>query len=67
MLAASVQLDLSLGCWHLPSTVNSEIFASILFSRNFAHAKFRENKNPPNSAESLSFTADGKSCSSREF
>ena len=26
------------------STVNSEIFASVLFSRNFAYAKFRENK-----------------------
>ena len=26
------------------STVNSEIFARILFSRNFAYAKFRENK-----------------------
>ena len=25
-------------------TVNSEIFARILFSRNFAYAKFRENK-----------------------
>ena len=28
------------------STVNSEIFARILFSRNFAYAEFRENKNP---------------------
>ena len=26
------------------STVNSEIFARTLFSRNFAYAKFRENK-----------------------
>ena len=25
-------------------TVNSEIFTRILFSRNFAYAKFRENK-----------------------
>ena len=25
-----------------PPTVNSEIFARILFSRNFANAKFRE-------------------------
>ena len=25
-------------------TVNSEIFARVLFSRNFAYAKFRENK-----------------------
>ena len=28
-----------------PITVNSEIFARILFSRNFAYAKLRENKN----------------------
>ena len=28
-------------------TVNSEIFARVLFSRNFADAKFRENKNLP--------------------
>ena len=26
-------------------TVNLEIFARVLFSRNFAYAKFRENKN----------------------
>ena len=26
------------------NTVNSEIFARTLFSRNFAYAKFRENK-----------------------
>ena len=26
------------------NTVNSEIFAMVLFSRNFAYAKFRENK-----------------------
>ena len=26
------------------STVNSEIFARVLFSRNFADAEFRENK-----------------------
>ena len=25
--------------------VNSEIFARVLFSRNFAYAKFRENQN----------------------
>ena len=25
-------------------TVNSDIFAKVLFSRNFAYAKFRENK-----------------------
>ena len=28
---------------HKKSTVNSEIFARVLFSRNFAYAKFREN------------------------
>ena len=35
------------------STVNSEIFAKVLFSRNFAHAKFRENKIPKKGAKSL--------------
>ena len=25
-------------------TVNSEVFASVIFSQNFAYAKFRENK-----------------------
>ena len=29
-------------------TVNSVIFARVLFSRNFANAKFRENKIPRN-------------------
>ena len=29
---------------HSQSSVNSEIFARDLFSRNFAYAKFRENK-----------------------
>ena len=29
----------------LKYTVNSEIFARVLFSRNFAYAKFRENEN----------------------
>ena len=28
----------------LPDTVYSEIFARVLFSRNFAYAKLRENK-----------------------
>ena len=28
----------------LRDTVNSEIFARVLFTRNFAYAKFRENK-----------------------
>ena len=30
---------------HLLYTVNSEIFTRTLFLRNFAYAKFRENKN----------------------
>ena len=28
----------------MSATVNVEIFARVLFSRNFAYAKFRENK-----------------------
>ena len=32
----------SILCW--VCTVNSEIFARVIFSRNFAYAKFRENK-----------------------
>ena len=28
----------------MKSTVNSEIFSRVLFSRNFAYAKFHENK-----------------------
>ena len=32
---------------------NSEIFARVLFSRNLAYAKFRENKNPREMAKSL--------------
>ena len=35
------------------NTVNSEIFARVLFSRNFAYAKFRENINPREMAKSL--------------
>ena len=34
------------------SHVNREIFASVLFARNFAYAKFRE-KNPLKNAKSL--------------
>ena len=30
--------------WARENTVNSDIFARVLFSRNFAYAKFRENK-----------------------
>ena len=47
-------------------TVNSEIFASVLFSRNFAYAKFRENK-ALLKWRNHSFTGVGKSCPSREF
>ena len=35
------------------ATVNSEIFARTLFTRNFAYAKFRENKKPRKMAKSL--------------
>ena len=35
------------------STVNSEIFARVLFSRNFVYAKFREKQNPREMAKSL--------------
>ena len=44
-------------------TVDSEIFARDLFSRNFAY--FVKNKNPCQII--LSFTDIGKSCPSREF
>ena len=49
------------------TTVNSEIFASVLFSRNFAYAKFHENKALVNGTITLSFTDKGKSCLSGEF
>ena len=39
----SFLLKQEIGC--ILSTVNSEIFARVLFSRNFAYAKFGENKN----------------------
>ena len=47
-------------------------FREGLFSRNFAYAKFRENKtfakiNPHEMAKPLSFTDVGKSCPTREF
>ena len=44
-----------------------EIFASILYSWNFAHATFREYKRSPNGEITLSFTFVGKSCSCREI
>ena len=51
----------------MAATVNSEIFASVLFSRNFAYAKFREDKPSRNGEITLSFTDIGKSCPSGEF
>ena len=39
------QFGLGLHCFQRAEyTVNFEIFARVLFSRNFAYAKFRENK-----------------------
>ena len=48
-------------------TVNSELFAGILFSRNFAYAKFREIKPWQSGEIIMPFTDIGKSCPSREF
>ena len=48
------------------TTVDSEIFARVLFSRNFA-AKFREIKFSQNGEIILSFTDTGKSCLCRDF
>ena len=48
-------------------TVNSEIFARVFILRNFAYAKFRENKPSRNGGITLSFIDGGKSCLSREF
>ena len=51
----------------LVSTVILEIFARTLFSRNFAYAKFCENKPSQNCKITLSFIDIGKPCRSREF
>ena len=48
-------------------TVNSEIFARVLFSRNFAYAKFRENKVSRNAEITLSFTNIRRSWPLRDF
>ena len=48
-------------------TVNSEIFARILFSRDFAYAKFRENKIFEKWRNHSSFTDISKPCPSRDF
>ena len=47
-------------------TVNSKIYARILFSRNFADAEFCKIKTSQNGKITLSFTDVGKSCPSRE-
>ena len=49
------------------STVNSGIFARVLFSRNFAYAKFRENKILANGEIITLFTDIGKSYPSHKF
>ena len=49
------------------SIVNSEMFASVFFSRNFAYTKLCENKILAKWRITLSFTDIGKSCSSCEF
>ena len=48
-------------------TVNLEIFARVLFYRNFAYAKFVKIKSSQNAKITLSFTDIGKSCPYREF
>ena len=48
-------------------TINSEIFARTLFSRNFAYAKFREKKPSQNGKITLSFIDICTSCHSYEF
>ena len=48
-------------------TVNSEIFARTLFSRNFTYAKFRENTPSRNGKNTLSFIDIRKPCLSRDF
>ena len=49
------------------TTVNSEIFARVLFSQNFAYAKFRGNKTLQNGTITPLFSDIGKSCLSCEF
>ena len=48
-------------------TVNLEIFVRVLFLRNFAYGKFRENKSSRISKITLLITDIGKSCTCREF
>ena len=51
IIAMKVLMEVQYDRYHC-STVNSEIFARILFSRNFAYAKFRK-KNPRKMVKSL--------------
>ena len=54
--------------WKHYNTVNSEIFARVLFSQNFAYTKFHENKILVKWRKiTLSFTDIGKPCPSFEF
>ena len=39
----------------------------VIFSQNFAYAKFRENKFSPNGESTLSFSNISKSCPSRKL
>ena len=48
-------------------TVDSEIFATVLFLRNFTYAKFREIKSSRNGEITLSFVNMAKSCPSHEI
>ena len=49
------------------TTINSEIFARVLFSRNFADAEFAKIKPSRNGKITLLVTDVGKSCPSRKF
>ena len=53
--------------YQFAGTVNSEIFVKVLFARNFAFAKFCENKTLMNWGNTLQFADIGKSCHSRKF
>ena len=48
-------------------TVDSEIFSRVLLSRNFAYAKFRDNKILAKWRNHSVFTDIGKSCHSHDF
>ena len=43
-LQVHMDMEAQIYCETVQCTVNSEIFARVSFSRNFANAKFRENK-----------------------